>query len=363
MSLYYLLNSVQLAGLGNLSAGIVIDSEVKDIALIMAAGGQLWPITDAVVARGSAHAIAILKRGGSPTADGVMLAAAADSLRNSIAGAPASTFVVWRPGGVLETGVTTTWAGVEAAITASVGPFTVAIDTSIAPAVIPADTDFDCDGRVIFTQLQFGIGGNMMFATVEDGGQLSNIAGIKSSGLVGTPTIRPFLKMTAPGRALFLREAGQIVMGAGSTKSAISVEADLIEVAGYEGAKFDNNACPTIPVIDIFAGASIFILAFINLIGNADLPATLFAGGVGGTLNLVFMDSSINPLPAQTGFLGTTILQRYQHAGSMIPSKGNTASRPAGSAVEQGQMYFDTDLANPIWWGGSQWVDASGTPV
>lgn len=39
---------------------------------------------------------------------------------------------------------------------------------------------------------------------------------------------------------------------------------------------------------------------------------------------------------------------------------GATAARP--SSPEPGQQYFDTTLGYPIWWNGSAWVDATGTP-
>jgi len=40
---------------------------------------------------------------------------------------------------------------------------------------------------------------------------------------------------------------------------------------------------------------------------------------------------------------------------------GATASRPASPAT--GEMYFDTTLGKPIWYDGSNWVDATGTTV
>jgi len=44
-----------------------------------------------------------------------------------------------------------------------------------------------------------------------------------------------------------------------------------------------------------------------------------------------------------------------------VNNSGDTASRPSTTIV--GQSYFDTDLTKPIWWDGSQWVDATGTAV
>jgi hypothetical protein len=44
------------------------------------------------------------------------------------------------------------------------------------------------------------------------------------------------------------------------------------------------------------------------------------------------------------------------------PSAGTTALRPS-TGLLVGQFYFDTSLGIPIWWNGSNWVDATGTVV
>lgn len=40
---------------------------------------------------------------------------------------------------------------------------------------------------------------------------------------------------------------------------------------------------------------------------------------------------------------------------------GTTAERPLAPVLFE--MYFDTDEGLPIWWTGSDWVDATGTAV
>ena len=45
-----------------------------------------------------------------------------------------------------------------------------------------------------------------------------------------------------------------------------------------------------------------------------------------------------------------------------IPDSGITADRPT-DRLQVGQFYFDTTLGLPIWWDGSDWIDASGTVV
>ena len=45
-----------------------------------------------------------------------------------------------------------------------------------------------------------------------------------------------------------------------------------------------------------------------------------------------------------------------------VPPSGTTANRPT-ERLEVGQYYFDTTLGIPIWYDGTNWVDATGTVV
>ena len=50
----------------------------------------------------------------------------------------------------------------------------------------------------------------------------------------------------------------------------------------------------------------------------------------------------------------------------IIPDAGLTSERPVSTTLIQlqiGQMYFDTTIGLPIWWNGTDWIDASGTIV
>ena len=40
-----------------------------------------------------------------------------------------------------------------------------------------------------------------------------------------------------------------------------------------------------------------------------------------------------------------------------------TSSRPSLGASDAGASVFDTTLGKPIWWNGTAWVDATGTPA
>ena len=42
------------------------------------------------------------------------------------------------------------------------------------------------------------------------------------------------------------------------------------------------------------------------------------------------------------------------------PSAGTTAARPS-TGLQVGQFYFDTTINRPIWWTGTNWINAAGT--
>ena len=45
-----------------------------------------------------------------------------------------------------------------------------------------------------------------------------------------------------------------------------------------------------------------------------------------------------------------------------VPASGATASRPT-ERLEVGQYYFDTTIGRPIYWNGTNWINAAGTVV
>ena len=44
------------------------------------------------------------------------------------------------------------------------------------------------------------------------------------------------------------------------------------------------------------------------------------------------------------------------------PSSGTTANRPT-TDLQVGDYYFDTTLGHPIWYDGTNWVNATGSTV
>jgi hypothetical protein len=45
-----------------------------------------------------------------------------------------------------------------------------------------------------------------------------------------------------------------------------------------------------------------------------------------------------------------------------VPPSGTTADRPTGR-LQVGQYYFDTTIGRPIWYNGTNWINAAGTVV
>jgi hypothetical protein len=45
-----------------------------------------------------------------------------------------------------------------------------------------------------------------------------------------------------------------------------------------------------------------------------------------------------------------------------VPPSGTTANRPT-ERLQVGQYYFDTTIGRPIWYNGTNWINAAGTVV
>ena len=75
------------------------------------------------------------------------------------------------------------------------------------------------------------------------------------------------------------------------------------------------------------------------------------------------------PFPRESGPVVTPVdfnqamaqIERALQQLQPLPLAGPTTARPALPLL--GQTFFDTTLGIPIWWDGTQWDNASGTPV
>lgn len=294
-------------------------------------------------------------------------------------------YIIWRPAVASGVGHVQTWAEVEALIATFSGNIVIAVDGN---GIVPATADTECFGRVQFHFYTANIAG-LSDITVADGGRLRNLFTVRTIGLHGIATIRPFLYYDVPGSLLLCREGGQISLDAGSTVPAVELDATFCELAQFEGATYNNNA-PGVPFCQINPGNTA-LHAVIALAGTSGPPAysaELFSGDATTVLLLIF-DASGTPVP-QVFFAGFVLQLPMDYAPAIVYQDGtvspflnqitvqgaidalkrrvtgfgNTASRPPiPTDIDTGGMYFDTDLGIPVWSNGAIYVDSSGAPA
>lgn len=293
--------------------------------------------------------------------------------------------IVWRAGSPSQGNQLQTWAEVYTLIQASDGDIVVFVDNSIAPCIVPVGT-YDLMGHVTFSP-HISTADNIPTINVElaDGAVFKNIKGLDGNvGVIGNSTSGPALVFDIYNPQGFGNINGGVFINNG-TVPMIEVDGVFLAMGAYSNAGIveGTSSAPFVNVIN--SGAFVFSThtrgridppgAYLNWISgdassvliyqydNSFIPnAThpLFAGTViqqltSEAISLKYDDSLINP---QLG------ADRVQTAIDQLkPRSGNTASRPSTPYV--GQYYLDTDLApvRPIWWDGSNWIDATGTVV
>jgi hypothetical protein len=103
----------------------------------------------------------------------------------------------------------------------------------------------------------------------------------------------------------------------------------VVELSSGGDVQFRHTEATDNPYIQIYNGGRI------GLINNA--------GGLAWAIN------------------GDEIEHRQTMSSEVVWESGTTAGRPGSPATAQ--RYFDTDLGQPIWYDGTDWVDAQGTTV
>jgi hypothetical protein len=97
-----------------------------------------------------------------------------------------------------------------------------------------------------------------------------------------------------------------------------------------------------------------------NLITTSKAPALALTPT---QFSQVHFDLFNNQLRVYFNTLDAANVQTQQAITTLsTPSAGTTALRPS-TGLLVGQFYFDTSLGIPIWWNGTNWVDATGTVV
>lgn len=326
------------------TAGAGASTEVSRADHIHAHGNQLG---------GTLHALA------TTSLDGFM--SAVDKARLNIT--PVA-YITYQKGGTSGGGIVATWAEVDAFAIAAQSPWVLFIDNSQGQCDVPAtaDTDF----RNLMTIRHSGaVGGNALIA--RDGCILRNPGqiGTNSYILCESLTVTP-VRLENPNTIIIFREGGFIGLADVSgvpTVPAISVTNGQQILAFLEGGQLgtESGSPAAVPVIDfsVVGGFHIIFQLVNSRGGNGVIDNILQADATTNIIN--GHDSTAKLLDQSTFFSGNLIDNPIALARWGVWDTGDTASRPAG--VQQGSMYFDTDLLIPIWWDGTQWINSVGVPV
>lgn len=265
--------------------------------------------------------------------------------------------IVWQPGTPTTALHVATWAEVYAGIQATDSRVQVMVDDQLGAASVPAGF-YDLGGRVEISALvaRFGFSGPPTAVVMDDGAVFHNLYTVQENIRLEThQTAAPAL--TFDSFAIFAVWNGGVLDNQGS-RPVIDVGAGTaLAFRLKNGGTVSGN----MPVIDLVGAATLALNA-------TDLPFLIndwISGDPASTL-IYLTDDTFAP-PTLAGFAGTySIDLRGSKADRDTPAAGDTASRPSGGVPFGpllGQMYFDTDLTKPIWWDGTQWVDATGAPA
>lgn len=325
-----------------------VDTEVSRSSHVHAHGNQLG---------GTLHALA------TTSLDGFMSAGGVTKLNSLFV-----PYITYQAGGTSGAGVVATWAEVEAFANAQAVPWVLFYDNSIALCEVPsgAATDFRYLVTIKYSGATSVVPGNAALrvkdgATVKGIGSMATNSQITCEALTVTPII-----FEDEGTVVIFREGGSIVLDdvdGTPTVPAISVtngqQILAFLEAGTIGTASGNPAA--VPVINFTVVGGFHILfqlvnsrggnGIINNVIQAD-PTTNIING---------HDSTAKMLDQSAFFSGNLIDNPIALARWGVWDTGDTASRPAN--VQQGSMYFDSDLLIPIWWDGTQWIDALGGVV
>ena len=88
---------------------------------------------------------------------------------------------------------------------------------------------------------------------------------------------------------------------------------------------------------------------------------TLYPSQIGADTSEQVQNKADAAETAAKGYTDTHEGKANPHSGSQARQGGTTSNRP--SSPNNYEFYFDTDLNKPIWYNGTDWVDATGTVV
>jgi hypothetical protein len=270
------------------------------------------------------------------------------------AGVPgAASAILWAPGGG---GDATTFAEVMAFVAASDVPLNIYVNGN---ATIPAGV-YEMGGASLIATPT--IGGFTI--TMADGAQLRNLGAVTGQMLLrATSTaLTPLVFDAAPPGFpnIFILNFNGVVENVG-TVPMIEVAAGGFFILGIE---FHGTVLPgTAALVNLNGGPG--TVALVGAFGYTELANNWLTGPAGAVLVYQNVTGGIpSPLPTNAGFAGST----FQNSlfGASCTGPATRPFNPLGGSLPVGSMVFDQSLGatgKPIWWDGTQWVDATGVPA
>ena len=277
-------------------------------------------------------------------------------------------YITYQKGGTSGAGVVATWAEVDAFANAQNVPWVLFYDNSVALCDVPssAATDFRYLTTIRYSGASSVVPGNIALiardgCTIKGIGAMGTNSQISCEALTVTPII-----FEDEGTVVIFREGGAIVLddiNGTPTVPAISVTNGQQILAFLEGGSLGTASGnpAAVPVVDFtVVGGFHIVFQLVNSRGGNGLPNNILQADA--TTNIINgHDSTAKMLDQSLFFSGNLIDNPIALARWGVWDTGDTASRPTG--VQQGSMYFDTDLLIPIWWDSTQWVNALGVPA
>lgn len=230
--------------------------------------------------------------------------------------------------------------------------------TCVGPCVVPVGV-YDFQGVALYFEAANGGG-----ITMTDGAVWTNYGGIdlqQGMQILCEPTVAVPFQVTGGFCLMNATRGGGFLHGPGATLPMFQCGADTTLLISQLNATVGSLAA--VPMIEIVDGKVLYFVA-IECFINGPFPDSLISGNnAPGSLLIRAADAQSPLLPHQTNYAGNEQIIRSDKAAGLSWSATNTAGRPVLSGGDVGFMNFDTDLGIPIWWNGTDWVDATGTVV
>lgn len=261
-----------------------------------------------------------------------------------------STQIWWRLDG---TGDATTWAQVMVLVAAAKAPATIWVSEA-GPYNIPAGGPYELHGSTIAAPANVGT------AVIQPDVELADGASLQNLGAIAGPV---YLNCSPSAADAFVYTTVQTLRISGlnanlnnSGSHAIFTVAGTTEFRLYlmEYAQIGGSHA----VFDVTAASTLTVVVEEGAIIPSDWATS---SDTTGLLNYASDGTLLSQLPITT--IGLTVGNTPL---GQLGLSGATSFRPTlPNGSSKGVMYFDTTLSPPIpiWWDGTQWVNASGAAV